>query len=224
MRITTEASLRRIVRRIISEAKGTAETVTVTNSMRTAITVVGVYADTDTVKAENLLPEPVEIAAAATGSVAFTPTTDGTEFKIIATRFQGSGVTPGYSRGQLSVDYTLSSTGNTGTAEFDVASTGAAPGSNYIDDTEMAAADIDELVKPGEEYEIMDDPTDAEFKYAVFFVKTPTRAVVIQAPTADYKGKKIVSSMGEEISPRRYGGSFRKIADAFVEKMKTPKP
>jgi len=70
----------------------------------------------------------------------------------------------------------------------------------------------------------MDDPTDAEFKYAVFFVKTPTRAVVIQAPTADYKGDKIVSSMGQEISPRRYGGSFKKIADAFTENMATAGP
>jgi hypothetical protein len=218
MRITTEASLRRIVRRIISEVKNTQENVAITNSMRTTITVVGVYADTDTVKAANLLPAPVEIAAADAEFVAFTPTTDDTAFKIIATRYQGSGVTPGYSRGQLSVAYTIGD----GTAKFDVLSTGAAPGSNYIDDTEMATTAIDDLVKPGEEYEIMDDPTDADFKYAVFYVKTPTRAVVIRAPTADYKGKKIVSSMGEEISPRRYGGSFKKIADAFVEKMKTP--
>lgn len=227
MRITTEASLRRIVRRIISEVKDTAETVEVTNNMRTPITVVGVYAGTDTAKAVNLLLESVALAAAdvspglGTKPVTFTPTTGDTEFKIIATRYQGSGVTRGYSRGQLSVDYTIGGR----TAEFNVSSTGSvegttdAPNPDYDDDNgEMSDDDIKALAKTGESFETMDDPTDAEFKYALFYVKTPTRAVVIRAPSEDYKGKKIVSSMGQEISPRRYGGSFKKIVAAFIAK------
>ena len=81
-----------------------------------------------------------------------------------------------------------------------------------------------ELLQPGEKYLTIEDPTDPEFQYAVFYKLVPTRAVVVLAPTEDYKGKKIVSSKGQEISPRRYGGSFKKIADAFIEEMKDNGP
>ena len=213
MRITTEASLRRIVRRIISEAAGTEEKVNVTNSTKTKITVDFVCRKKDLPNAKNLIKDPVEIEAGASADVAFTPTTDDTEFAVYATRFQGTGVTKGYSRDTL-FDFF-----NSGVA----VTFGSLTDSDDSSDSEpMEEGGIEALLQPGEKYEIINDPTDPEFQYAVVYKLMPTRAIVVSAPEADRKGGKIVSSKGQEISPRRYGGSFKKIADAFIEKMKTP--
>ena len=208
MRITTEASLRRIVRRIISEAKDVEETVQVTNSSKTKITVVEVYTQADKGFANNLIKASVEIEAGAKADVKFTPTTADTAFVVYADRFQGTGVTKGYSRHQFG------STFNSGeSVKFSE--------STYSDDSSdaevMDQEVILELLQPGEKYLTIEDPTDPEFKYAVVYKPMPTRAIVVRAPSADYKGDKIVSSKGQEISPRRYGGSFKKIADAFIK-------
>jgi len=217
MRITTEASLRRIVRRIMSEAKDTEETVTVTNSTKTKITVSEVYTQVGGKFATNLITASVDIEPGANADVKFTPTTADTAFIVYADRFQGTGVTKGYRRRQYARLFTSGEK-----ITFVEPVSNADVDSVYSDTEQMDDVAIDALLQPGEEYEIIEDPTDPEFSYAVIYVKTPTRAVVVRAPAEDYKGDKIVSSKGQEISPRRYGGSFRKIADAFVEMKKTP--
>jgi hypothetical protein len=88
----------------------------------------------------------------------------------------------------------------------------------------MSEEQIAALAKPGEMHKVVDDPTDPDFSYAVFYVASPTRAVVVRAPEGDRKGKNIVSSKGQEISLRRYGSSFQKIGAELKKQLEVEFP
>lgn len=225
----TESGLRQLVRQLLMEAKGAKASVTITNSMRSPVEVTGIYSAKVTSifaasdEDENLYDDVdgalLTIGAGETKSVSFTPVADGDAFKVFLER-PTAGVTPGYSRAAIILPFTLK-------ADHTAAVTVTSPESTDEegDKGEMSSAVIDVLAhQAGEQYEVVEDPTDPEFAYAVYYTVTPTRAVIIRAPVEDYKGDNIVSSKGQEISPRRYGGSFRKVAQALVDKMKEAHP
>jgi hypothetical protein len=205
------------------EATGVEATVTITNSMRSTVEVAGIFAASDTETANDLrgdVTDPQQIKAGESLAVTFTPTGDSNDFMVAIARPGGTGATPNYGRQDAVYDFTID-TSNSATVTAGSFSNADDEG----DDAEMKPDEIAVLARgAGEQYEVVEDPTDPEFAYAVYYTVAPTRAVIIRAPEADYKGDNIVSSKGQEISPRRYGGSFRKVAQALMDKMKEAHP
>lgn len=217
----TESGLRSLVRQLLIEAKDTKATVTIKNDMKSTVQVDGVYAASDADNENNLcdFDAPPEIAPGASLALDFTPTDDSAAFKVAIARPGGTGVTPNY--GRVTGDFSFTISDNAGSVKVDSFGSAADEG----DDVQMIDTEIAALARQaGEQYEIVEDPTDPEFVYAVYYTVAPTRAVVVRAPEEDYKGENIVSSKGQEISPRRYGGSFRKVAQALMDKMKEAHP
>lgn len=219
----TESGLRGLVRQLLMEVKDVTATVTIKNSMRSTVEVAGIFAVSDTETASDLrgdVIEPQQIEAGKSLAVAFTPTDDSSDFMVAIARPGGTGATPNYGRQDAVYDFTIDSSNKAAVAAGSFSDAG-----DKGDDAEMTTNEIDVLARgAGEIYEIVEDPTDPEFAYAVYYTVAPTRAVIIRAPEGDYKGDNIVSSKGQEISPRRYGGSFRKVAQALMDKMKETYP
>ncbi len=219
----TESGLRHLVRQLLMEAANTQATVTVKNNMKTPIEIDGIYSAQDADQENDLsadFDEPRIVTAGQELAVNFTPTDNSSDFVVAIMRATGSGATPDYVRQGANFTFSLGNDGK-GAVAVDTFLDAADEG----DDKEMDPNDIKALARQaGEQFEIVEDPTDPEFVYAVYYTVTPTRAVVIRAPEEDYKGDKVVSSKGQEISPRRYGGSFRKVAQALVDKMKETHP
>jgi len=218
----TESGLRGLVRQLLMEAAGVEATVTITNSTRSTVQVTSISAESD--EDDNLYDDVdgalLTIGAGEEKTVSFTPVADGDAFRVFLER-PTAGVTPGYSRAEIILPFTLKPDNTASVTVSPLKGTDE----EGDDDAEMTTDEIDVLARgAGEIYEVVEDPTDPEFAYAVYYTVTPTRAVIIRAPVEDYKGDNIVSSKGQEISPRRYGGSFRKVAQALVDKMKEAYP
>jgi hypothetical protein len=202
------------------EAANTSVTAKIKNTEATSMNLVSIFAvgANGEYTGDNLIADDVVLPSGKETSVEFTPVDDSTKFVFGFSPFQGTGVTADYERKSFEETKDLP---QNNIISFDVNSSWSGGG----DDGDEDEIDPSTLARQaGEKYETVVDPTDPEFVYAVYYTITPTRAVVIRAPEEDYKGDKVVSSKRQEISPRRYGGSFRKVAQALVDKMKVDHP
>ena len=220
----TESGLRGLVRQLLMEASGVEVSAEIKNSAIGSHTLLSIYAtDAEGNAVGNDLltggEKGVDIPPGKILTVNFTPEDDSEAFTFNFIPFMGTGVTKNYDRTNFNRKFDITAPK---TIEIEEGYDNAA---DEGDNVEMTTEEIAVLARgAGEIYEIVEDPTDPEFAYAVYYTVAPTRAVIIRAPEEDYKGDNIVSSKGQEISPRRYGGSFRKVAQALMDKMKEAHP
>lgn len=221
MRVT-EGSIRTIIRRILLEQAGADVTISVKNTGATSMDVIGIYSSADVDAdgpvsgAKNMMPgTPVRMKGGQAADITYTPDAAVTEYAVVSVTPGPSGATKGYER-DTNFSTAIFASGAT-SVDLAPPARGTAAAGEEGDQDEMDQAAMDALPREaGEHMKVVEDPTDPEFSYAVFYKWVPTRAVVVKAPVEDRRGGRAVSSRGKEISMRRFSGSFQKVAAELI--------
>lgn len=238
----SENNIRSLVRRILLEADGdpTAAAATAEPELLSVIVankdindnpgdrsffIAGIYASDDADRADNLLDgNDINKRVTPGDNKVVTyrkPAADKVKVVVVS---KPSGVTKGYERGAIEGTAEIMTGGPSFRVTLPARATSPSEGEES-DAEAMTQGEIDALPRAaGEFVEVMEDPTDPEFTYAVFYKKVPTRAVVVKAPLGDTKGGRAVQSRGRELNMKSYAGAFRTIGGAFVAQAEQEAP
>ena len=232
MRIT-EGGLRNIIRQILIEqddktpvAAPDTATIRLTNTGDRGCFLAGVYFEGDTDQQDNLLTAGagVLIKQGASFLATYRTVTDRFAGKKLTTyravvESKPSGATSKYERQSVQGMVIFSSSATETVVMLPTRATEPSDGEDG-DANSFTAAEIAALPREaGEFLEEMEDPTDPEFSYAIFYKKVPTRVVVTRAPLGDTKGGKAVQTSGRELNAQKYTAGFKAISGAFNSEM-----